>query len=279
MKKKKIFFVLGIATTILSISAFTLVNSNGSQIYYTDSPVDGPGDCSSCHHGGSATCVPTFSASPAFGSGNTFMPGVTYTISVGETGYPYYGFDLEICNKNSAVCTDGGTFVAAVSSCQFHAPASPYPTNVTHTATTPTATKAKFTWKAPASGKAYMYMDMNGVNGDGSTSGDKPVADSIVLSPSPTAIVELEEHNTNLSFFPNPATDQIALSYSLDKPSVVEIQLYDINGRLVSTLLKQTTQTGEQHYAAALPAELGKGIYTLTLLVDGQPTVKKLMIR
>jgi len=278
MKRKRLLTLIG-AASVLAISAFTAVSSNGSQVYYTDSPVDTPGNCSGCHRSGTAAVGPTFTAVPSFGTGNTFIPGTTYTISVGETGYPDYGFDLEICSKNSTTCTDGGTFVAAKTACKFHAPSTPYPTNVTHTNTTAKATKASFTWKAPATGKAYMYMCMVGVNGDGSVNGDKAQDDSIILSPSPTGIQNLTENKTELNFFPNPASDILHLTYTLDKRSSVSIQLYNLEGRLVSTLLNQIQDAGDQNFTAVLPADLSKGIYMLHLLVDDQPTMKKLVVR
>jgi hypothetical protein len=278
MKKKRLLTLIG-AASLLAISGFTVVNSNGSLTGYTDSPPDGPGDCTGCHRGGAATPTITFTASPAFGSGNTYVPNVTYTISIGETGYPYFGFDFEMCNGNTATAVDGGVFGAVVTLCHLTPPSSPYPTNITQNARIPTASKAQFKWTAPASGKCYAYMCLNGVNGDGTVNGDKALPWTLILSPSPAGISELADSKTNLSFFPNPASDNLNLSYFLEKASTIQIQIFNMEGKKVADLFNQKMDAGAQTYTATLPTDLAKGTYLLNLLVDGQPTMKKLIIR
>jgi hypothetical protein len=267
-------------SSVISICSFTLVNSNGSEVNLTGSPVDGPGNCTYCHGGGTAVTTPIITSSPAFGTGNTFVPGATYTISVGETGYSHFGFDLEICNKNSHTCTDGGTFVTPLTNCQFYAPAGRFPTNVTHTGRIPSSSTATFKWTAPSSGNAYMYFSVNGVDGDGTNSGDKPMHDSIMFSPvSATGISSVAENDRSLNCFPNPTTDLINLSYSLDGRSSVSIHLYDTQGKMISTLFSQTLEAGPQNYSANLPAGLTKGIYTLQLIVDDYLIMKRLVVK
>ena len=279
MKKKHLLTLIG-AISLLSISSFTLVNSNGTEVDLTGSPVDGPGTCTYCHSGGAATVTPIISASPAFGTGNTFVPGTTYTISVGETGYPDFGFDLEICNISGRVCTDGGTFVTPLTNCQFHAPAVRFPTNVTHTARIPASSTATFQWTAPTSGNAYMYYCMNGVNGDGTNGGDRPMHDSIHLTPvSATGISQLSEESEQLNFFPNPANETLHLSYSLYRPGFVSIQLYNLEGKLISSLFSQAIEAGDQNYTAKLPSGLSKGIYMVSLTVDNKQLIKKLVVK
>ncbi|HXC05758.1 MAG TPA: choice-of-anchor V domain-containing protein [Bacteroidia bacterium] len=276
MKQKRLFTVLGIVVAGISISAFTVLSSNGSQTFETNSPPDGPGDCSGCHSGGSATPVANITASPAFGSGNTYMPGVTYTVSVNVTGYPYFGFDLEMINGQTASSVDGGTVGPAISNTRV---TTGPPTNISHSAPIATSSAGTFKWKAPTSGSVYIYASLLGVNHNGSTSGDKLLKYTSTLVPSPTSVQNIAEKNNTFSFFPNPASDQIHLNYSLDKSAKVVISVYDMNGRLAATLLDQTQDQGEQNFDAALPSSLSKGIYTLNLMVDGQATVKKLVIR
>jgi hypothetical protein len=276
MKQKRLFTVLGVVVAGISISAFTVLSSNGSQTFETNSPPDGAGACNNCHSGGTATPVVHFSASPAFGSGNTYMPNVTYTVSMNVTGYPYFGFDLEMINGQTASSVDGGTLGPAVSNTRV---TTGPPTNISHSAPIITSASGTFKWKAPASGNVYVYASCLGVNHNGSTSGDKMVSFTQTLFPSPTGVQNLEETKTVFNFFPNPATDYIHLNYSLDKSSKVTITVYDMNGRLAATLLDQNQEQGTQSFDASLPADLAKGIYTLHLTIDGTPTVQKLMIR
>ncbi len=176
----------GRGTKIITSTGCTLSalrSSNGSQVGWTNSIPDGAGSCSSgggCHSGGTATPVFTLTSSPAFTS-NTYVPGTTYTITVKLTGYPKFGFDIEMLNGTLATSTATGTF-SALTNCQI-VPAGTYPKSITQTAPIATASSATYSWVAPASGTVYIYGDGNGVNGTGSTSGDKAVLFTQVLMP------------------------------------------------------------------------------------------------
>ncbi len=183
---RKSFILSGIlGVGIVIASGFGVASSSG-YAYATGSPSDG-GTCNGCHSGGSTTPVSSITASPAFGgSGNnlTYVPGTTYTISVKQTatGYPDYGFDIEIMNSNSAsATTDAGTMTAlSTTNCKNNGTG---PTNVTHKARIATGTAATIKWVAPASGTAYLYAAVLGVNANGSTSGDKVTNVAYVLTP------------------------------------------------------------------------------------------------
>ncbi len=278
MKKRTLTLLLG-SLALLSVSAFTVINSNGSQVGDTNSPPDaGPYDCTNCHHGGTATPVPTFTAVPAFGSGMTYLPGTTYTISFAVTGYPGFGFDVEMLNGNTATSTAAGTFTAVGTNVLVHA-ASTYPINLTHSTPIHTGSVGSFKWVSPAAGgTVYVYAAYNGVNLDGNTTGDKGIDKTYTLVVSPTAVPEIAASNVSFNMFPNPASDHLNLTYTLAKTSVVSIQIYSMQGKLVSNLLTQTLEAGEQTYNADLPESLAKGIYNLSLTVDGVVTMKKLMI-
>jgi hypothetical protein len=177
--------IILLCTSLLGVivaSSFVVVYSSGVS-GYSGSPKDGGRTCASCHSGGSATPVASITASPAFGgTGNnlSYVPGTTYTISVTQTssGYPDFGFDLEILNSNTTSGTDAGSF-HALTNCTVN---STGPTNITHTGRIPTNTHATFTWIAPPGGTAYLYATVNGVNGDGGTGGDRVVTSAFVLS-------------------------------------------------------------------------------------------------
>ncbi|HEV7231567.1 MAG TPA: choice-of-anchor V domain-containing protein [Bacteroidia bacterium] len=276
MKKKKII-VAACLSSVLALAAFTLVSSNGTQTFETNSPADGPGDCSGCHSGGSATAVMTVTATPAFGAGNTYMPNTNYVVAVSVTGYPKYGFDLEITNGQLSTSVDGGTPGAVISNTRKTAGP---PTNYSHSTPITTGTKATFNWKSPASGAVYIYASGLGVNGNGSTSGDKLVKFAMTLNQTPLGTNDHSQNLSQFNVFPNPVMDNIIhLNYSLDKTSSVSIQLFDMNGRLVADLLNETQDAGEKKFDSALPATLSKGIYSLNLVVEGERIAKKLVVK
>ena len=278
MNKKFILPIL-LGTGIIVASAFTIVDSSGIA-YYTNSPSDGA-NCSSCHSGGSTTPTASITASPAFGGSGTaltYVAGTTYTLSVIESGYSYYGFDLEIMNSNSAsATTDAGTMTALNTTyCKNNGTG---PTNVTHKKVIPVATNATIKWVAPASGTAYLYASVLGVNDNGSTSGDKVKSFAYVLTPvSTTGVATHQSNETNLTLFPNPATDNVRVTYTLKERGNVSIKLYNLNGEFVGDLINETQDIGIQNNDARLPAGLAKGIYMVRLNVNGQLSTQKLMV-
>jgi hypothetical protein len=277
MKKRTLTLCI-FAVSVLAISAFTLVNSNGTQTAYTLSPPDGPGDCSSCHGGGSATPVVNFTASPSFGAGNTYVPNSTYTLSMNVTGYPYFGFDLEMINGQLSTSKDAGLGWTNVSNCRITA-AGTYPTNISHSTPVISSSSAKWTWKAPASGSVYVYACGLGVNRDGGTSGDKAADFTMTLNPSPLGVSEHSADGNNLNVFPNPVSSNLHVTYTLDKTSQVSVKLFDLSGKLVIDLFNQQMPAGEQVYEANLPSDISKGVYMLHLTVNGEQTVKRIVVK
>jgi len=278
MNRKLILPVILGAGTIIA-SAFTVVSSNG-YAYATGSPTDGM-DCSSCHSGGSTTTTASITASPAFGGSGTaltYVPGATYTLSILESGYSYYGFDLEIINSTStSATTDAGTMTAlSTTYCKANGTA---PTNITHKTSIPSGTNATIKWVAPTSGTAYIYASVLGVNHNGSTSGDKVKTISYVLTAGSTTDVAKHQINeANLTVFPNPATDNIRITYTLRERGNVSIKLYNLNGEIIATLVNETQDIGIQNNDAHLPEGLSKGLYMVKLSVNGQLSTQKLMI-
>jgi hypothetical protein len=284
MKKPLIILISFIA--FISVSAVSVVVHSTGISQYTNSPPDGLGDClaSGCHGGGTVAPVVIFKATPAFGTGNTYIPGVVYTLSYQVTGYSTFGFDLEILNGSTSSATDAGTWGAAVSNCQVIA-ATNYTTgvgstkNVTHNKAIPSTSTATWKWTAPASGAVYIYSVGLGTPSAGGQNPSNLKQMNVILYPSPASIAEQSNLTTDFKLFPNPTSDNIHLTYSLNKRSDVSIVLYDMEGRMVANLLTQNQDSGEQNFDAYIPAYVGKGIYTVVMSVDKMPTVKKLMIK
>lgn len=280
MKKRTIILALA-SLGILTISGFTVIKyQNGTATAYTNSPHDGPGDCTSCHSGGATTPTITFTATPAFGAGNTYVPGTTYTLSYKVNGYPKFGFDIELNAGNTTTSMGAGTNVALTNS---HVTPNPYsggyPANVSHNTPIVSTSTATWHWTAPASGTVYMYSVGLGVNGNGATSGDKMAQYNLVLTPAAaTGITEYIGDQFDMNVYPNPAVENVNLSYTLNKRSAVSVKIFDINGKLAQELLNETQDAGEQKLSAAT-SDLSKGIYSVVLSVDGAKSIKKLVIQ
>jgi len=290
---KKIIFPIISGAAILVLSASTVINSAGVA-NWSGSPVDGGpgsgGQCSACHSGGTTTPTLSLTSSPAFGGtsfNRTYVAGTTYTITITPAGgsYPRFGYNCEIINSQSATTTsvgDFGAFVAAVgnnSQVTLAANNQGYPSCMVHT-TRSTTTPFVFTWKAPTTGTGYIYADVLGVNGDGNTSGDKVsgvTAYTLTLA-SGAGIDKHADNASELSLYPNPATDNVRITYMLRERGAVSAKLYNLNGELVADLLNSTQEVGVQANDVHLPAGLAKGLYMVKLTVNGQQSTQKLMV-
>lgn len=290
---RKITLPLISGAVVLFLSAATVVNSAGVA-NWTGSPVDGgpgtTGQCSACHSGGSTTPTLAVSASPAFGGSGTnltYAAGTTYIITITPTGsgYSRFGMNCEIISSQSATLGTYpfGTFGAAVTSnCKIYATSQTggYPACVSHTSSS-TTTPFSFNWTAPISGTGYLYADVLGCNGNGSTSGDK-VSGVTTLTLTPASSMGIASHAGNVdgfAVFPNPASDLVRINYTLKEKGTVSIKLYNLNGELVADLVNEVQEVGMQNTSANLPVGLTKGMYMVKLILNGVQTTEKLMVR
>jgi hypothetical protein len=91
----------------------------------------------------------------------------------------------------------------------------------------------------------------------------------------------LEDLNSSVSveMFPNPYTDQLRINYKLEKESNVSIQVYDITGKLVKTLLSlENQEKGIQNYTLN-SSENGfmPGAYYVRLTIDNNSITRKVV--
>ena len=77
--------------------------------------------------------------------------------------------------------------------------------------------------------------------------------------------------------YPNPFNQSTIISYQLTIKSRIEITIYDIRGRKISSLINGTKQPGR--YETRFNAEgLPSGVYFYSLIADGQVKSTKRMI-
>ncbi len=300
-KSTQIIFALFGATTLLISTAFTLKsngtpkidkfgnpsscnskekNSNGTKTAYTQSAHDqtAPGTCADCHHSGSATPVPTLTFTPALGANNTYTPGTTYAISYTVTGYPKFGFDLEMNDGNTTTSMTAGTLAGSSATHTRYTAAGTYPANISHNAALTTGTVAGFTWIAPSIGTTvYLFSNALGVDGNGSDgNGDKEVFKNMILTPAPAGIENVSLDN-EMKLFPNPSKGSSTLNYYVNSESNVIINIIDLNGKIVSEQVNEKQSEGS--YSKKLDLnQLNSGTYFIKIKSDNKVTTKKLII-
>ncbi len=102
-----------------------------------------------------------------------------------------------------------------------------------------------------------------------------------IVFPAQTSIVGLEEiYNEDIAFniYPVPARDQLNISFQLDKPENISLNLYNSLGQLQQRLLDvvrhDETQSKIQFDAGALP----RGVYHLELTAGDHKFIRKIII-
>ncbi|MBE0655405.1 MAG: CotH kinase family protein, partial [Bacteroidales bacterium] len=79
--------------------------------------------------------------------------------------------------------------------------------------------------------------------------------------------------------YPNPASSQISIDFALSSPDKVELELFDLNGRLIQSLLNSVLPEGQHTLSYRLdPVKLEPGIYLIKFRTSGNTLTKKMMI-
>ncbi len=91
------------------------------------------------------------------------------------------------------------------------------------------------------------------------------------LSPNSKAI-------NDLSCYPNPASDQTQIVFSLSEASIIDLKIYDLTGKQVATLLGNTPYSKGKHQVFFDTSDLPNGAYIYTLQTDNSKQSKQLII-
>jgi hypothetical protein len=96
--------------------------------------------------------------------------------------------------------------------------------------------------------------------------------------PEPPAFKFDEEDAENMiSVAPSPFRDETRISYSLDKQSNVRLEVFDLNGRLVSTIVSGTQAAGT-HVAQFQGSGNPPGSYLVRLLIDDRMFTEQVVL-
>ena len=90
-----------------------------------------------------------------------------------------------------------------------------------------------------------------------------------------TEINETTNNNFNISCYPNPFVDNTTISFSNSETQNIKIEIYDISGKLVSTLTNKQYFAGE-HTITFKSDKMNAGIYLMKFYIGNQIIIKKL---
>ncbi len=81
----------------------------------------------------------------------------------------------------------------------------------------------------------------------------------------PVAVKDLESLTIPSSISPNPGGDESIFSYTLEEPTIVSLDLYDLNGKLMRNFINKKQKLSGVHQVNLANTELPKGVYFLHL--------------
>ncbi|MBP8033924.1 MAG: T9SS type A sorting domain-containing protein [Bacteroidia bacterium] len=82
---------------------------------------------------------------------------------------------------------------------------------------------------------------------------------------------------TLLAAFPNPANNEIAINFSLNQSSKVEIEIYDVTGKMVNTTKLDNLEAGN-HTSKVNTSNLNAGVYMYSVKSDNAKMFSKFTI-
>jgi hypothetical protein len=276
---KKIIFTALIALSgmmiLQSFNAPGFGKKDGTEPGYTGSPGDTLKNCTYCHGG---TAVPTdeqwiSSNVPSEG----YTPGATYTIKAMniEFGATRFGFEVSPQALNGDLL---GTMVITDTARTKLVGNDKYITYREAGVDGVDSLSWTFNWIAPpaGTGDVVFYGAFNS-NWNGHKEGDKTFLSTLTVHeavPVPTGLDKISDKVTNLLVYPNPADDNVNISFDLKtQENDLRLKLVDLTGKqvMVKTNNKRSGTITESFNTANLP----NGIY---LLQANEKTLQKINV-
>ena len=230
-----------------------------------------------------------------------YKGGMTYTVKIKGTNntsnsLPLFGFQVGCIQGSTAKTTpvNEGTWMGAYpTGVHYAAPQTIYyvvglveqGTQLSPTSGTGgngTVYSEIINWKAPVAGTGTVsfWSVLNAVNGDGNTGGDCWNVAHIPITewPAGLGVNDVQDNALSATVFPNPAKRNVNISYSLKQSSEVNVNLYGIDGKMVSNLSNGTVSSGEHTQGLRLPEGIAPGIYIIQLIAEGQSTAQRIVV-
>jgi hypothetical protein len=282
MKKNSIIATL-FALSVFSIS-LDILDDNG-KAGKTGSPGETTCNTTNCHTGnavnatgGSVTIdCPTL-------TNWQYTPGHTYQINVTveRSGINLFGLGFEALKSDGA---NAGTFTITNTTQMTTKNATVLGktrTSVVHKLNGGASSNSHtftFNWNAPATdvGAITFYVAGNCTNANNAVSGDFIYTASQLVNSPTTSVLDLSSNKSNFKVYPNPATDNINVSYQLNESAEVSIKLISLTGELVYNQHLSHQTIGIKNHQIVLNNEIPKGIYFVEVLANSESFTQKVI--
>lgn len=282
MKKYTIILIAGIA--IVVTSAFDILSENG-KAGYTGSPNELL--CNDCHdtYGNSNSGTGTIYVTSNMNNWQ-YVPGQTYTVNVivKQMGRPLFGLGFEALNASNA--NAGSIQVVNTAKTQIKTKTINGVTrnNLVHQmwgGLSNDSAVFTFNWVAPATniGNVTFYFSGVAANNNGDEFSDYVYNNSKLVTPaSATALPEVTSTGKSLKGFIN-AEGTIMLEYMATEPAQPRVDVYDLQGRLISSRLHENQQSGTVKLAVERPIGLKEGLYVIAVLAGADVYSTKIQLK
>ncbi len=235
-----------------------LKSSGGAPAGYTNSPGDGQ-NCSHCM-GGTAVPVNSWITSNIPGTG--YVPGTSYTITVTATGSGIKGFQVSPQDSAGNLI---GTLTAGTGNKLVGG--NKYVTHSSAQAGDPFSWS--FQWKAPDPGVPQVTFWGTVAVGKLNT--------KITTFTERQSTVGMAEYDIPVfKVFPNPASNFISVSFTMEIPGKVSLDLLDAGGRVISNLMQELCTAGES--VCSFSIDRPAGIYLLRISAEGANRYTRLIV-
>jgi len=95
-----------------------------------------------------------------------------------------------------------------------------------------------------------------------------------------TGVDEITAAGNVVNVYPNPATDRVNIDFTLDKVSAVQVQLFDVTGKMVSSQNLGNQTTGNHSVQLSKSnLNMSTGVYFYTLKINNVPTSGKVIFK
>lgn len=289
-----LFFTMIICISFLSMTPLDIMKSGGGPPYNTKAP--GEKTCSgaespnNCHSGGIADNAGPATKSITFSGGTSYVPGQTYTVTI-TISHPTrnrFGFQI-VALRNSDDANAGTAILTDLARTQSQIPAyGLYQTRnyVMHVLNGSNGIANSCTWSynwtAPSTnvGAITFYACMLAANNNNANdAGDETYFSQLTINPTATGISTQKLDVGTILVYPNPAKHTIFINYTLWEISSINIELLDIQGKLVQVLLHNEKTIGDISEKIALEPAISPGIYLVRFTTDNTQSTKRIIIQ
>jgi hypothetical protein len=258
---------------------FAGIESDNGKAGATGSPGEQTCSQSNCHTGsadnsmgGSVTLTSTDLVNWEYTPGQTY----TLTATVSQQGRSLFGIGLEALLPSGA---NAGNLVPGIGTTTKNATiAGNSRKNIVHNmnaGATANSHSFTFTWTAPATdvGPVTIYYAGNATNNNGTKTGDYIYNASQVVTPAGVNVQEQVKTTFTFSFYPNPATENITVNYSIEQSAKVTYTIYDLTGKQVQSDSSNRFPGAQQQNVDV--NNLQAGTYLLSVNVNGNVITKR----